>query len=135
MASRDLSLCVEELRTKVPLIITEYNNQFSPYVLKVICTLRSTQEQQVLYAKGRTAPGNIVTYKDGVTSFGAHNPTPKCPFARAVDFGVFRGRDYITQNSYYAPLGPLAEKYGLVWGGSWKTFKDTPHIETKDALI
>jgi peptidoglycan L-alanyl-D-glutamate endopeptidase CwlK len=135
MASRDLALCVEELRNKVPLIIDEYHQINAPYIIKIICTLRSTQEQQELYAKGRTTPGNIVTYKDGVTSFGAHNPTPTQPLSRAVDFGVFRGKDYITQNTYYSPLGPLAEKYGLVWGGSWETFKDTPHIETKDALI
>ena len=135
MASRDLSLCVEELQNKVPLIIADYNQSNTPYTITVICTLRPTAEQQALYAKGRTVPGRIVTYKDGVTSFGAHNPTPTQPLSRAVDFGVFRGKDYITQNIFYAPLGPLADKYGLIWGGSWKTLKDYPHIETKDALL
>lgn len=38
----------------------------------VFCGLRTTEEQQKLYAQGRTKPGYIVTYKDGVKNKSKH---------------------------------------------------------------
>ena len=38
----------------------------------VIYGRRTTEEQIALYAKGRTAPGKIVTYCDGVTKKSNH---------------------------------------------------------------
>ena len=48
---------------------------------------RTWEEQDALYAKGRTAPGSIVTRAKG--GFSNHN------FGIAMDFGVFRGKSYL----------------------------------------
>jgi peptidoglycan L-alanyl-D-glutamate endopeptidase CwlK len=89
------------------------------------CTQRSVEEQQRLYAKGRTQPGQKVTNVDGVTKKSNHNYTP----ARAVDVAVVINGKVSWDADEYAPLGELAKKYGLHWGGNWKSLKDYPHLE------
>lgn len=93
--------------------------------LLLTCTHRSVEEQQKLYAQGRTTPGQIVTNVDGVTKLSNHNYTP----ARAVDVAVVVHGKVSWSPADYAPLGELAKRYGLVWGGSWHSFKDYPHLE------
>ena len=150
MASRDLTLCVPELQEKVPLIIQGYNLLYPDRELRVICTLRSTEEQQKLYAIGRTIPPigkkYRVTQVDGVKVFSKHNPNPTEALSRAVDFGVFIGGKYMTRNEYYYPLLNFAREVGLISGLDFantgkpleellksKSFKDAPHVETKGA--
>jgi peptidoglycan L-alanyl-D-glutamate endopeptidase CwlK len=87
------------------------------------------EEQQRLYAKGRTAPGRKVTNVDGVRQMSNHNYLP----ARAVDVAVVVNGKVSWDPDDYMPLGPLAERYGLVWGGNWKTLRDYPHLELPDA--
>jgi peptidoglycan L-alanyl-D-glutamate endopeptidase CwlK len=103
----------------------EYARANPGKTLLLTCTYRSPAEQQALYAQGRSAPGQIVTQLDGVTHFSNHN----CKPARAVDVCVLIGGKVSWDPAAYAPLGPLAIKYGLVWGGSWPHFKDYPHLE------
>jgi hypothetical protein len=146
MASRKIEDCVEELQEKVPLIIKDYNALFPERSLRVICSLRSIEEQKILYAKGRTAPPfgkrYQVTQVDGVNVFSAHNPWPDSPLAKAVDFGVFIGGKYQTAGVFYHPLLDLARKYNLVSGYDFdKTgaplpiilkdgkFHDGPHVQ------
>ena len=134
MASRDMALCVPELREKWPLIKTEFETMNPGWEIRPICTLRSTEEQQELWSRGRTKPGNVVTWVDGITKLGAHNPIPgKKPEARALDVGVFVDGKYMTQSSYYVQLKTLVPKHGLKSGWS---FGDPPHIEiAKGAVI
>lgn len=149
MASRDLKDAVPELEEKVPLIIADYQAQFSDRNLIVICTLRSTAEQQTLFAKGRTAaPLGVrywVTKDDGITYPSKHNPIPGQPLSRAVDFGVIQAGRYIGDNTYYETLLDLARKYQLRSGWDFYDsgqpinvlkyngkFKDPPHVEIKD---
>jgi len=85
---------------------------------------RSTAEQQALYAQGRTAPGPIVTYADGVRERSKHQDgvAMDCAF---VDQG---------QGMWDGPwemYGRFAEGLGLVWGGSWTRLKDRPHVEVR----
>lgn len=53
---------------------------FAEVVQHFDCTVvyghRTVEEQQELYAKGRTKPGGIVTYCDGVKNLSKHNYTP-----------------------------------------------------------
>ena len=143
MASRDLALCVTELQEKVPLIIQGYQLLYPDRELKIICTLRSSEEQQKLYAIGRTIPpiGKKfqVTQVDGVKVFSKHNPNPTESLSRAVDFGVLIGGKYMTKNEYYYPLLEFARDQGLISGLDFKdtglplevllkqkTFKDSP---------
>lgn len=92
-----------------------------------ICGLRSWAEQETLYAKGRTAPGPVVTKAPPGSSF--HN------FGLAIDCGVFRGKDYLDTsdpklaNAIHKHAGGLAKTHGLRWGGNFKSIVDMPHFE------
>lgn len=97
--------------------------------LLLTCVHRSVEEQQALYARGRTKPGPKVTNVDGITTLSNHNLTP----ARAVDVAVLTEGKVSWHPEDYKPLGPLAERYGLLWGGNWVTLRDYPHLELPDA--
>lgn len=85
-------------------------------------TLRSFEEQDALYAQGRTDPGKIVTKAKGGESW--HN------FGRAFDV-AFHPPETPKKISWEGPwemIGGLGEEIGLIWGGRWK-FQDKPHFE------
>ena len=90
--------------------------------VKVICGHRTYEEQNELYAQGRTKPGKIVTKAKGGQS--NHN------FATAFDIGIFNkdGTKYFDESPDYEKVGVIGESLGLSWGGRWK-FKDDPHFE------
>lgn len=94
--------------------------------VKVISGTRSYEEQDALYAQGRTRPGPIVT--NARAGYSNHN------FGLSLDVGLFRGADYLEESPWYAKLGPLGESVGLAWGGRWKGLVDTPHYELKHGL-
>ncbi len=83
--------------------------------------LRRFDEQDKLYAQGRTAPGNIVTKAKGGESL--HNYGLALDLARRINGKIVWAEDK------YAIIGQYARQHGLKWGGDWKTFKDLPHIE------
>lgn len=93
---------------------------------------RTYQEQEALYAKGRTAPGQKVTNaKAGQSN---HN------FGIAMDFGVFRNGTYLDESKpdlaeqVHRACAVQARAIGMVWGGDWKTFPDIPHFEVFTGL-
>ena len=128
MSDARLGMADERLRTLWPDICAAYEMHHSGHALILTCVYRSPAEQAALYAKGRTAPGQIVTYCDGVTTLSKHNAFP----ARALDFAVLVGGKVSWDSAEYAPVGMLAEERGLVWGGNWISFVDAPHIEIQD---
>jgi peptidoglycan L-alanyl-D-glutamate endopeptidase CwlK len=89
--------------------------------------LRTFDQQNALYAKGRTAPGGVVTNARG--GYSPHN------FAVAVDFCRHKGATYEGKldpdyrDSANTILGEEAAKLGLEWGGAWTSIKDTPHVQ------
>ena len=90
--------------------------------VKVILTssYRSIEEQDKLYAAGRTKPGKIVTNACGGYSW--HN------FGLAGDYAfVINGK--VTWNGPWDTFGKVARECGLEWGGSWVKFKDRPHVQ------
>jgi hypothetical protein len=130
MATRNIQDAVEELQQKWPLIEKDFEQENPGWNLILVCVLRSVEEQQGLWKIGRSLPGAKVTNKSGIfPSISKHNPTIKYPKSRAIDVGVLVGGKYMTKNSYYLPLGALAKRYGLVWGGDWFPLKDSPHLE------
>ena len=100
----------------------------------IVSGLRTQEEQQALYAKGRTAPGPIVTYKDGIQRRSRHQsgdavdviPWPEKWDADALkEFGNF-----------VLGIATMMKKYGKIkhdveWGGHWDKFVDMPHWEIK----
>ena len=99
------------------------------YEYKAISGNRTWEEQAKIYAQGRTAPGKIVT--NAKPGYSNHN------FGIAVDMGVFKDGKYLDGNNpseaemFHRKAATIAEKYGIEWGGSWKSFKDYPHFEYK----
>jgi peptidoglycan L-alanyl-D-glutamate endopeptidase CwlK len=88
----------------------------------VICGNRTYEEQDDLYAQGRSKPGSIVTKAKGGQSM--HN------FGTAFDIGIFSmdGKHYLGESPDYAKVGKIGKKLGLEWGGSWE-FVDEPHFQ------
>jgi peptidoglycan L-alanyl-D-glutamate endopeptidase CwlK len=83
--------------------------------IKVIGGLRTYEEQNELFAQGRTKPGRIVTNARG--GFSNHN------FGIAFDVGVFEGANYLGESPKYKAVGALGMDLGLEWGGNWKTHR------------
>lgn len=99
--------------------------------MMVTDALRTDEEQQILYAKGRSAPGDIVTYKDGVNKRSNHQPHAD-GFGYAVDLAFLDADGHPTwdvKNNPWYLYGAMAKSQGLVWGGTWTTLVDLPHIE------
>ena len=91
--------------------------------------LRTWEEQDRLYAQGRTAPGDVVTKAKGGQSY--HN------FGLAFDIVVLDAigkADWDTSHPGWAQAGALGKSAGLEWGGDWKGFKDLPHFQYTGGL-
>jgi len=89
--------------------------------------LRSVEDQDKLYAQGRTTPGDIVTNARGGQSY--HN------FGIAIDFCLDKdvtreGLQPDWNAEAYKVLAEEAVKLGLEPGYYWK-FKDAPHVQLK----
>ncbi|MDE2371056.1 MAG: M15 family metallopeptidase [Burkholderiales bacterium] len=93
--------------------------------IRIISGLRTYEEQEALYAQGRTAPGPIVTKARAGQS--NHN------FGIAFDVGVFEGNRYLGSSPKYKAVGALGIDLGLEWGGSWKSIVDEPHFQLRPA--
>jgi peptidoglycan L-alanyl-D-glutamate endopeptidase CwlK len=96
------------------------------FTVRIVSGNRSWQEQDALYAKGRTAPGSKVTNARGGQS--NHN------FGIAWDIGIFEKGEYLGSSPLYAEIGAIGEDIGLEWGGRWKSITDYPHYQVKTGL-
>lgn len=107
-----------------------------PFDCIVIYGTRTIQEQQALYAQGRTKPGKRVTNIDGVTKKSRHNYLPSL----AIDVAPFsviatgRWKETPAVMAEFAEIGrtaqAVAKELGVTdfeWGGAWARFKDLPH--------
>lgn len=81
---------------------------------------RTRARQDMLYAQGRTTPGNIVTNARAGDSL--HN------YGVAVDM-VFTDFGYNASETQWQQLGAAAESLGFEWGGRWASFPDRPHCQ------
>jgi peptidoglycan LD-endopeptidase CwlK len=89
---------------------------------RVVQGLRTFAEQDALFAKGRTKPGEVVTNARG--GYSNHN------YGLAVDLCPFRnGKPQWNDTAGFLKLGELAKAEGLAWGGLWRKLIDKPHIE------
>lgn len=93
---------------------------------------RTWEEQDALYAQGRSTKGERVTMAKGGQS--NHN------FGIAGDFGVFIGKTYLDDSNpakaakVHKACSIHAAACGLEWGGSWKSIVDQPHYEVATGL-
>lgn len=92
----------------------------------VTCTFRSIAEQNELYARGRSTPGQRVTNARGGQSF--HNYHVALDFVPLVHGKAVWGTSG-ADRELWKKAGELAEKHGFEWAARWKTFKEVAHIQ------
>jgi peptidoglycan LD-endopeptidase CwlK len=116
---------------------------FTPKVkIRVVQGLRTIDEQNALYAQGRTAPGPIVTNAKGGTSY--HNYGLAFDFAIMYDKdgnGTFEALSWDINYDFdrdgvkdWQEVVTPFKALGYSWGGDWKSFQDNPHIEKSFGL-
>ena len=93
----------------------------------ITCTFRSRQEQDRLYAQGRTKPGMKVTNARAGQS--VHNYLPSFAFDIAFKRGNALDWDIDLFKKFAAII---AKDKNVEWGGSWKSFPDAPHFQFKN---
>ncbi len=92
--------------------------------LRVTQGLRSWADQDALYAKGRTAPGPVVTNAPGGHSY--HN------FGMAVDVVPMDAEgqpDWNVSHPAWQRIVTVGTSLGVDSGATWRTFKDWPHLQ------
>ncbi len=94
--------------------------------IQIICGTRSYQQQDALYAQGRTAPGLKVTNAPG--GYSNHN------FGIAWDIGLFRGKVYLEDSPLYLECAAIGRYQGLDCGAYWDSITDEPHYNLKTDL-
>lgn len=120
--SRNISLCHPELQQKAEKIISACKGQ--GLLIGIGECYRSVAEQDALYAKGRTAPGSIVTNAKG-SSYSSHHQW-------GTAFDIYRNDGtgaYNNNDGFFDLVGTIGVKIGLEWGGNWKSPVDKPHFQ------
>lgn len=113
------------------------NNRLKHHKMIITQGFRSKEEQDKIYAQGRTTPGKIVTNAKGGHSM--HN------YGLAIDFALLTpdGKKAVwdTYSDFdkdgmpdWSEVVEEAKKLGFVWGGDWKSFVDKPHLEMTGGL-
>lgn len=117
------------IRSQVMELLTACHNKNVP--IRIVQGLRTFQEQDALYAQGRTAPGKIVTKAKGGDSW--HN------YGLSIDFCLLRNGNQISwnrdedldhdgQKDWHEVVDLFLSK-GFEWGGNWSSFPDYPHFQ------
>lgn len=126
-----INLLHPKVRDEVTKIINEANAILTQHSqVRIVQGLRTIEEQDGLYALGRTKPGKRVTNAKGGSSF--HN------YGLAIDFCLLidgkeiswdMAKDYDEdKKADWTEVVEIFKKYGWEWGGNWKT-KDNPHFQ------
>ena len=109
----------------------------SPCDFTITDGVRTVEQQQALYAKGRTASGKIVTNADGVKVKSNHQPKSD-GFGYAVDLypyynGSVQLNDVKKLKEIASHIKLTAKNLGIKieWGGDWTKMLDMPHFELK----
>lgn len=121
---------IDKLHPELQICVNKFLAECKKQGLNVLITetLRTLEEQESLYAQGRTRPGKIVTNARGYQS----------PHAWGVAFDFCRnkkGWEYDNTDGFFDKVGEIAKtifdgtEYDLFWGGDFKSFVDKPHVE------
>lgn len=130
MASRDKNQLRPELVSAYELAAKKYFELYpkepQPFIT---CTYRSNEEQNELYAKGRSVKGSIITNAKAGQS--PHNFNPSFAF----DIAFIKVDKTVTwENKYFVKFANCIKEVSEVtdWGGDWHNFKDAPHFELRN---
>ena len=125
-----IELLHPKLKEEAKLIYSEIAKSLSNGVMcRFSHTLRTFEEQNELYAKGRSVKGQIVTNAKGGQSY--HNWGMACDIVLIVEGKATweRGKDFDRDGQPdFMEVVKIFKKYGWEWGGDWH-FKDYPHFQ------
>lgn len=116
--SRDLADLRRDVRANCEVFLAECKAAGLPVL--VTQTLRDNEYQATLYAKGRTAPGSIVTNSRTTTFHGTGLAFDICK--------NIRGEEY-SDAEFFRKCAEIGKRVGFSWGGDWRSFKDLPHFQ------
>lgn len=129
-----IDLLHPSVRDEVVKIINECNVALSGRAkVRIAQGYRTFDQQNKLYAQGRTVPGKKVSNAKGGQSI--HNYGLAVDIVLIIDgktasWDTLKDWDNDGVADWYECVKIFA-KYGWDWGGNWKTFKDMPHFEKK----
>jgi len=129
-----IALLHPQISNEVKSLIEQANKVISPNLtIRIVQGLRTIEEQNDLYAQGRTKPGKVVTNAKGGSSY--HN------YGLAIDFAfLVNGKEISWDTSKdwdgdkvadWLEVVKIFVKAGYTWGGDFKSIKDMPHLEKK----
>lgn len=122
---RDITLCHPRLQKLAAMLVEECEKQ--GLKIKIGETLRTKEDQDALYAQGRTKPGSIVTNSPGSSYSSYHQ------WGTAFDFFRNDGKGaYYDSDGFFTKVGKIGVSIGLEWGGNWKSIVDKPHFQLPD---
>ena len=119
---RDITLCHPELQEKAEKLVSSCKGY--GLLIGIGECFRTVAEQDALYAKGRTAPGSIVTNAKG-SSYSSHHQW-------GTAFDIYRNDGtgaYNDSDGFFSKVGAIGVKIGLEWGGNWTSPVDKPHFQ------
>lgn len=125
MASRN----IDDLHPRVAALCRQFVEKCKASGIDVLITstYRSIEEQNAIYAQGRTTPGKIVTNAKGGQSMHNHHV--------AFDFvPIVAGKAMWNDTKTFEHCGSIAESLGLEWAGRWKKMKEMAHCQLTDGL-
>lgn len=123
-----------KIRDEVLRLFNQANNELllGNAKARVTCGTRTIEEQNALYAQGRTKPGKIVTNAKG--GYSIHNFGLAFDFCLIIDGGKYASWEYLKdfdgdKTPDWMEFVNLFKSAGYEWGGDWKSFKDRPHLQ------
>lgn len=124
--SRSLDDLIPEVKDKAEKFLEACKD--AGFHILVTQTERTPEEQDALYAQGRTKPGKIVTKAPGWQSWHV--------VKRAFDICFVDEHGHATWEGEWDKVGKIGDDCGLQWGGGpdFARFKDLPHFEDKGGL-
>jgi peptidoglycan LD-endopeptidase CwlK len=114
--SRSITDLIPEMQDKFKAFSAKMDENDIEFI--VTCTYRSQEQQNALYAQGRTTPGKVVTW----TKNSRHTKRD------AFDIAILKNGKITWDDMEYMAAGNIGESVGLVWGGRWHN-PDYPHFQ------
>ncbi len=121
---RDITKCHPRLQILAAKLIEDCRK--NGLIVKLGECYRTVDEQNRLYAIGRTEPGSIVTYAKGTDYSSMHQ--------WGVAFDIIRNDGkgpYNNSDGWFGKVGKIGKALGLEWGGDWTKPVDLPHFQLK----
>lgn len=127
-----IQLLHPKLRDEALQIYNECEQVLTNYKVRFTYTLRTFQEQELIYSQGRTRPGAKVTNSPPGKSY--HNyglAIDICllsPDGKMATWDIIKDFDNDGIADWQEVVN-IFKKYNWNWGGDFKSFKDYPHFE------